>query len=304
MSYQKRKIKKSKLNKLRFSIGLIWVKLFNKIKKITRKEREMQLSGVKKVMEFLRMRNKIIRPNNFKINEWVDGYLNRCLVNGEPVSILTQWCVSKDLEKRIKRQTNSFIPTKKERKLFRAELPQIISVFLENGFRLNWWITFNRSYLDSGLITEELEKNYKKMIMDLAQEFPLRENVLFLDWGKDVLGGFPVPDVRIVKNFGQYITQGAFDIEFQRHSNWAEQEAGLNQTKEELQGDVKFQIACEVQEGKFLLSKDSPFPFGEFILIPLEVSERYDFFTIFAKDFKKRIVSVLSSYPWRLSERK
>jgi hypothetical protein len=77
------------------------------------------------------------------------------------------------------------------------------------------------------------------------------------------------------------------------------EEAKLNQSEKELEKDVIFQIACEVQEGDFLLNKESPFPFGEFILLPLEVPERYDFFTIFAKDFKQRIVPALSSYPWR-----
>lgn len=89
-------------------------------------------------------------------------------------------------------------------------------------------------------------------------------------------------------------------MEFQRHSKWAREKAGLRQTQEKLEQDVKCQIAYEVKEGEFLVSEKSPFPSGEFILIPLETPERYDFFTIFAKDFKKRIVAVLSCYPWRL----
>ena len=302
MSYRSRKRKKSKLNRLKFFVGLSLVKLFNKNKQTTRRKKAMRLPGTKKVMEFLRARNRIIRRNNLRINEWVDDYVNGCLNNGEPVNILTQWCISKDLEERFERQGNTFIPAKKERKFFGSELPQIISVFIENGFRLNWWITFNRSYLDSGRISRELEEKYKRMVMDLAQEFLLAENVLFLDWETDVLGGRPAPDKRILNNFEQYITQGAFKIEFQRHSNWAKKEAGLNQTEEELRRDVRFQIACEVEEGNFLLSKKSPFPSGEFLLIPLEVPERYDFFTVFAKDFKQRIVSVLVSYPWRMGE--
>lgn len=259
----------------------------------------MRFSGTKKVMEFLRARNRTISPNNLRINEWVDEYLDRCFGRGEPVNILTQWCISKDLEERFKKQGGDFAPTKKERKFFEAELPQIISMFLDSGFRLNWWITFNRSYLDSGRIAIELEKKYKEMILELAREISLDGNVLFLDWEEDVLGTRPASDKSILENFKQYIQQRAFSIEFQRHSNWAEKEAGLCQTKKELEKDVKFQIACEVKEGSFLLSEESPFA-GEFILMPLEAPERYDFFAVLADSFKRRIVSLLSLYPWRL----
>ena len=300
MSYQSRKIKKSKLNKLRFSIGLIWVKLFNKIKKIRRKEKTMQFPGAKKVMEFLKMRNKTIRPNNLRINEWVGGYLNRCLINGGPVNILTPWSLSKALEKRFAKQGNIFIPTKKEMRLLREEMPEIVKMFEKYGFKLNWWVTLARSYLDSRLIGRELEDRYKKMITDLAKRFALSDSVLFLDWEDDVLGSRSAPCERIVKDFDKYIRRGAFEIELQRWRNWAKEEAELNQTNEELERDTRYQIACEVNEGRFLMSEKSPFNFGDFIIIPLEIPERFDNFTIFAPEIKKRIISVLSCYPWRL----
>jgi len=300
MSYQSRKIKKSKLNKLRFLIGLIWVKLFDKIKKTRRKEEKMQFPGVKKVMEFLRMRNKVIRPNNLKINKWVDDYLNRCLANREPVDILTPWSLSKALEKRFVKQRNRFTPTKKEIRLFREEMPEIIKVFEKYGFNLNWWVALSRSYLDSRLIGRELEDRYKKMITDLAEEFSLSDNVLFLDWEDDILGGRSIPNKRIVRDFDKYVKRGAFEIEFRRWQNWSKEEAELSQTDEELERDTKYQIACEVNEGRFLISEKSPFNSGDFIIIPLEMPERFDNFTIFAPDIKKRIVSVLSYYPWRM----
>lgn len=260
----------------------------------------MLLPGTRKVMEFLRARNRIVRLNNLRINEWVDNYLNRCLTDGEPVNILTPWSLSKALEKRFKRQGNNFIPTRKEVRLFREEIPQIIKAFEENGFRLNWWVTLARSYLDSRLIDRKLENRYKKMITGLAKEFSLSGSVLFLDWEDDILGGRSSPDKRILKDFDRYIKRKIFELEFQRWSKWTEEEAELNQSDKELERDVKYQIACEVNEGKFLMGNESPFDSGEFILIPLEVPERFDNFTIFAPDLKKRIVSVLSCYPWRL----
>lgn len=142
----------------------------------------MRLSQTKKVIDFLRARSRIVRPDNMKISEWVEDYIERCFEAGEPVNILTQWCISKDLEERFKKQGQNFIPTKKERKLFEIDMPQTVAVFLENGLRLNWWVTFNRSYLDSGRIDRDLEDKYKAMIIGLAGSFSLADNILFLDW--------------------------------------------------------------------------------------------------------------------------
>ena len=261
----------------------------------------MRFTETKRVMEFLRARNKMVRVNNLRINEWVDDYLDRCLTNGALVNILTPWSLSKALEKRFREQGNDFIPTKKEIKLFREEMPRIVKILKDNGFRLNWWIVFSRSYLDSRLISRELEDRYKKMITDLAEQFSLSENILFLDWEDDVLGGRSAPDDRILMDFEKYIKQGAFEVELQRWRNWAKEEAGLDYAEEDLERDTRYQIACEVNEGQFLMSEKSIFDSGEFILVPLEMPERFDNFVIFAQGLKKRIVSVLPFYPWRLS---
>lgn len=300
MSYGSKKLRKNKFNQLKYRLKKIEIVLLKNIKKLTGREKAMRLRGVRNVMEFLRKRNKIIRPNNLKISEWVDNYLTYCLMNGKAVNILTQWCISKDLEERFKKQGGKFVPTKKERKLFETELPQIISVFSNNGFKMNWWITFNRSYLDSGRINKELEDKYKKIITNLAENSSIIDNVVFLDWEEEVLNSRPAPNRDVLDNFQRYIPEGAYNVELERHSKWAREEAGLNQTNNELEKDVKFQIACEVQEGFLLTSKDSPFEKGNFILIPLEMPERYDFFEILTRDFKRRIVSVIPCYPWRL----
>ena len=253
-----------------------------------------------RVMSGLRELNARIRKNNLRINEWVDDYLNWCVLNGEPINILTQWCISKDLEERFNRQGGRFLPTRKERRLFQEEIPRVIKLFTENDVRLNWWITFNRSYLDSGRISGSLEEEYKRMIEVLADSSGATRDILFIDWEEDILRGRSKPNQTVLENVGGFIKQSALEIEIERHSEWARKQARPQQTDEGLKNDVKFQIACEVNEGEFLSdSKTSPFG-GEFILIPLEVAERYDFFIVFAKDFKRRIVAVLSTYPWRL----
>jgi len=258
--------------------------------------------GAKKAMEFLRGRSKGINPRNIKINEWVDRYLEACLLNGESVNILTQWCISKDLEQRFKTQGNKFIPTKDERKLFESEMPKIISVFQENGFKLNWWVTFNRSYLDMGRIENKyIEDSYKEMIIALAEKFNLSDSVSFFDWEDDILGSRPSANKEIIEDMDRYVAPVAFEILLEQHSKWANEDAKLGQTEEEIKRDVKFKIACEVEEGKLLASAQSPI--GEdFIIAPLEAAERYDFFSIFAPDLKNRIIPVLSGYPWRIKK--
>ncbi len=301
MSYKKKKIKKGRFNWLKYKFGLVKIALLKAMKALLQKEGRVRISQTVTVIEFLRRQNKIIRSNNQRINEWVDEYLDDCKKDGEPVNILTQWCISKDLEERYRRQGNKFVFTKKERKLFEREMPRILAVFKENGFVVNWWITFNRSYLDSGRINPDLESEYKSMVNELLEEYELSNDVLLFDWEDDVLMARPQPDQEAIQDIGRFVSTGLFALELTRHSAWARDEAGLRQTDKELENDVKFQIACEISEGDFLIGEKSPFNDGCFIMVPLEVAERYDNFCIKAPDFKKRIVSVVSSYPWRLS---
>jgi len=297
MSYQSKKRKKLKLNQLKYKIGLVWNKFFNRIKK---KERTMRQFQTRKMMDFLREKNKTIRRNNPKINGWVDGYLDECLTDGRPVNILTQWCLAKDLEMRFEKQGGRFVPTRKERRLFEKEMPEIITAFSENGFRINWWVTLNRSFVDMGRIDKGLEAQYQEMMENLIEESSLGDSVMLLGWEDDILGKRPKPSKEVLDNFEEYIPQRAFEIVLEKFIEWAENDANLKQSKEELEKTVKFKIACEAEEGRLLTGKQSPLGSGNFLLIPLEMPERYDLFGIFADNFKKRIVSVVSYYPWRM----
>lgn len=260
----------------------------------------MRFPATTKVMAFVRERNRLIRPNNLKVNEWADGYFNGCIANGEPVTILTQWCISQDLEQRYQKQGNQFISLRKERRIFGTEILKIAEAFLANGFKINWWVTFNRSYLDSGRISPELENDYKAMVVDLARPLIEQGWLLLADWEDDILGQRPQPNPAVLASPERYVQPQALELEIKRHSSWAREEAGLTQTDSELRRDIFYQIACEAEEGRLLGGNDSPL--GEFILIPLEAPERYDFFTLLAPDFKRRIAAVLPPYPWRLKD--
>ena len=298
MSYKNKKSKKSLFSQIKYRFGLAKVALFKFIRKVERKN-DMRLRQTTTVVTWLRDRARIICPNSLRINEWVDEYLNRAALEGKTIEMLTQCCISKDLEVRYQNQGNAFVPTKKERLLFEREIPQVARVLKENGFTFNWWITFNQSYLDSGRINETIQCAYADMIAALAEPLAREGWLMLTDWERDILERRPEPSASVLANIDRFVKPDALELEIERHSSWARGEAGLTQSDDELRRDVYFQIACEAEEGRYLMNGA---PFGECILVPLETPERYDFFTLLAPDFKKRIVAVLPPYPWRLKE--
>jgi len=298
MSYKSRKKKKSFLSQMKYRFGLAKIALYKKFKK---KERgnDMRLRQTNEVMNFLRNQARIIRPNNLRINEWVDDYVNRCVLNGSPVEILTQVCISKSLEMRYKKQGDVFIPTKKERLLFLEDIPRVKRIFQENGIACNWWMTFNPSYLDSGRTTSEICNAYVEMLRQLGEPL-IREGWFMLtDWEADILGSRPAPNPEVLADINRFVKPEALQLEIQRQSTWMKEQIGLEQADEAVRRDVYLQIACEAEEGRYLMNDA---PFGEYILMPLETAERYDFFTILAPGFKDRIVAILPAHPWRLGE--
>jgi len=253
---------------------------------------------VKKVMDFLIARNRSIRSNNPKISGWVDAYLRACLSSGKVVNILTPWSLSKAFEKRFIDQGNCFTPTQKERALFELEIPKIAKIFKENGFKLNWIIFLSRAYLKNRLLKSEVECVYRKMVTNLVENCCVEELTL-VDWEDDVLEGRSSPNEEVMKDFEKYIKKGAFEYDFKRWKQWILNE-GKSFSDDQLREETKYQIACEVNEGKLLLSENSPFGFNEFVFMPLGVPERYVFFSIITKDFRSRMVAVLPTYPWRI----
>lgn len=256
----------------------------------------MLLPNVRRVVQVLREKTRLIRLNNKKVEEWVDQYINRQALRGEAVTILTQWCLAKDLEVRFKTQ-NEFTPTKAEQVLFEKELPAIAELFQQNGIALNWILTFNRSYLDLGRIDAAVEQAYVQMILELATPLRTAGWLQCLNWEDDLLGSRPEPDAEVFDDTKRFVSEGALRIDIERHRPWVI-ESGLQQTEKELERDVRFKIACEVREGFMII--DPEWYFGECIIIPLETPERYDFFGLKAPRIKQQVVSALPPYPWRI----
>jgi len=296
MSYKNRKNKRSKLRRIKIYLSKFLVKFFYNF---TRKEATMGSIYVTNVMADLRAKARIVRPNNLKISDWVEKYLTECFLQGRPVNILTQYCLSKALEKRFSEQGGKFVPTKKERKVLQEEIPFITSIFTKNGFRINWWITFNKSFVEEGLLAGSVEKEYKATVQRLVDS-STKENIMFADWEDDILLGKVKPDLFVLDNFYDFVAKGAFDKRLQELKMRKNEETGWQKTDEELGEYIRYGAACEANEAKLLSGENPIFGKEDFMMIPLESSERYDNFTVFFPDFKKRIVAVLTPYPWRL----
>ncbi|TSC60300.1 MAG: hypothetical protein LiPW15_178 [Parcubacteria group bacterium LiPW_15] len=302
MSYKKRKIKKSRLNRLKYKFVQIKSVLLGRSGALLqwKEKKTMRLKQTQIIMAALRMQNKLVRANNKKIDEWADDYVNDCILNGRPVQILTQWCVAKDLEERLKAQGGEFSPIKTELELIQELIPKIIGLFSGNGATVNWWITLNRSYIDTGRVCPNVEAQYKTMLSAQIDKSPAAGSIILLDWEEEVLGGRPVAAKEVQANTSKFVSPSAFEIDFERHAAWVREDSGLDLTDADIRKDLAFKIACEAEEGRFLLSPESPFPNGEFLLASLEQTERYVFFSILALDFRKRLLPILKPNPWRL----
>jgi hypothetical protein len=299
MSYRKKKLKKSPFSQIKYRFGLAKAALL-KFKQKVEGRNDMWLPQTRKIMEWLRNRKSLIRSKNINISSWVSDYVNRCALQGKPVEILTQFCVSKDLEVRYLEQGDTFAPTKKERLLFERDIPQVVNAFRQNGFTVSWWITFNASYIDSGRIVSDIQQAYIEMIGRLAEPLVQSGCLMLADWEADVLGKRPEPNMTILADIERFVQPNLLQLTIDQHSTWARKDAGLAQSDEEIYRDACFKIACEAEEGRYLSSTESPF--SSCILVPLEAPERYDCFTLLAPDLKKRIVAVLPLYPWRVKD--
>jgi hypothetical protein len=222
MSYKNRKNKRSKLRRIKIYLSKFLVKFFYNF---TRKEATMGSIYVTNVMADLRAKARIVRPNNLKISDWVEKYLTECFLQGRPVNILTQYCLSKALEKRFSEQGGKFVPTKKERKVLQEEIPFITSIFTKNGFRINWWITFNKSFVEEGLLAGSVEKEYKATVQRLVDS-STKENIMFADWEDDILLGKVKPDLFVLDNFYDFVAKGAFDKRLQELKMRKNEETG------------------------------------------------------------------------------
>jgi len=275
MSYKKRKLKKRKINQLLFKVGLVWNWILkNKVLLQINRRKNMRLPQTQKIVEALRFLNRTIDKNNKRIDEWVDNYINDCILNGRPVEILLQWCSGLGLEQRMKRQGNQFVPLQSEIDLVQKEILKIINIFIEQNVKISWIVTFNRSYIKRRKLPDSVFFAYITMIKGLAIGIKeLEENVLFLDW--EELVNEIKPNQEILINFDRFVNKKAMEYEITNFLQMLKQYPDALASEEDLRCEAKERIAYESEEALFLAGTKSPFTDGKFILIPLEKPERY-----------------------------
>ena len=253
----------------------------------------MRFRGTRKFMSYLRERNSLV--GGLKIDEWVDAWVDERIARGEPLTVLTQWCISRNLEARFASGGGGFAPAKGERDLFSRDMPRIIGAAEGAGVRLSWLLTLNRPYLDSWRAGRDTELKYEAMLQKLAEPLVDSGHLLVLNWEEEVLGGRPRPDPAVLANPENFVSPKMIE----QRLAWLKERARFEHWTVENgpEEDLRFKIACEAEEGRLLTAPGSPV--GDFILMPLETAEQYDFFVLLAPDFKKRLAMALPLYPWR-----
>lgn len=299
MSYQKKKLKKGMFEKFKYRFGQIKLALLKKARVLLQRRQSMEFKQTQKIMESLRLLNRGAVKNNKKIDNWVDSYINDCVLNGRPVEILLQWCSGLGLVGRREKQGGSFKALPTEIGLIQKEIPRVIRIFTEQGVKVSWLITFNRSYIERRRLIDEPFFAYMAMIKELASNIPeLNDFVLFLDW--EELAGPIKPNQEILTQFDKFVTRNAIEYELKTFQQMLKQYPDSLASEDELKAESEMRIAFESEEARFLAGTQSPFTDGQFILIPLEKPERYVFFDLLTPGFTRRVASVVKLYPWRL----
>lgn len=259
----------------------------------------MRLQQTQKIMGDLRFLNRGVVQNNKRIDEWVDEYINDCILNGRPVEILLQWCSGLGLAKRMEKQGNQFIPLSAEIELIQKQIPRIIKIFTNQSVSVSWIITFNRSYITRRRLPDAVFLAYIKMIKNLTYGIKeLDESVMFIDWTE--LASNIQPNQEIVTKFDQFVSSNAMEYEIKNFLQMLQQYPDALTSLDDLRLEAEKRIAFESEEALYLVGAASPFSNGRFILIPLEKPERYVFFDLLVRGFTRRIASVVKLYPWRM----
>lgn len=301
MSYKNKKLKKSKLGRLKYRLEKIGRALLSRVQALLQFQRRktVRLPQTVAIMEALRLLNQGAAQNNKKIDQWVDVYVNDCIVNGRPIEILLEWCSGLGLAKRKEIQGGQFTALPAEVQLVQKEIPRVIRIFTEQGVKVSWIITFNRSYVERRKLDDNTFFAYMTIIKDLASDLrEINDSVMFIDW--DELAGPIKANQEILTNFERFVSKAAIEYEIKTFLQMLKQYPDALTSEEDLKAEAERRIAFESEEARFLTEGKSPFTNGQFILIPLEKPERYVFFDLLVPGFTKRIASVMKLYPWRL----
>lgn len=232
-----------------------------------------------------------------KIHQWVEEYVERCLLNAKTLTIISPYSISPRLKVRYKKE-NGFYPTQSEIDLLQKEIPKIYDIFIKRNLKVNWWLYFAPSCLKNTRLDTDTENEYIKMLSELKSESFSKNILELVHLENDILEKVQYPNEQLLNNnFKQVIDQNSFDNEVNRRlAKWVE-----NISKDSIIEDTKYKIACEAEEGRILMQENPLSEAGEFLYMSLNTSDKLKFFSALVPDFEERIVSVLKKYPWRIT---
>lgn len=223
---------------------------------------------------------------SWKIKGYVRKYLESCLLNNRSVQIFTLWCLSRGLEKRVNRINGRIDPLPSEKDFFK-NARRIGELFKSFGLKVDWIILLAPSAVPSGQISDGIEVIYKDMLDELSGSL----NFIVIEEGLKI-----IPSALVAKDFYSFVSQGAEDYEFKRRVKLWEKR-GLELDEKVICDELKLSVATKAVEAKMMVDE-----FGDFLLVPVEFTERYVFHNILVKDFTDRLLPIVKPYPWRDEE--
>lgn len=236
--------------------------------------------NIKQVIEQLQKRSL----GKYRLRPYVSDYLTRCLTFQKGATLITSWCLSKSLEVRLGLQ-GKFTPLPKEYKVLK-DLNLCNELLSELGLQVSHFIFLVGSGVERGQVTAEVRGQYQDMLQELVDFF-----------GFDILvdtRAVASPDLGILNKPEQLYHIDAYHKEIERRISLAKQR---NQkiTKTQAVDDAILSIAVKAGDA-MELTRD----FGDFLLIPIQFLERYQFHNLGYPNFTDRLLPITQFYPWRL----
>ncbi len=221
----------------------------------------------------------------YRIREYVRDYIIRCVTFCEPLQIITIWCVSKSLESRFARQ-NGFTALPTEHKTL-MDFMCIHQLLKELGLIVNHFIFLVGSGVSSGQVESNISEQYLNCLNNLA--FILEADVL-IEF-RPVANSEPLPPMLKVPHSDWF---EALERETSRRIKLANHR-GVKLTRDQADKEAQLSITVKANEARQLVEE-----FGDFILVPVEYVERYQFHNLGYAGFTNRLLPITKPYPWRM----
>lgn len=226
----------------------------------------------------------------YRLRAYVRDYITRCVTFREPLQFITIWCVSKSLEERFKRQ-RGFVALPGERKTL-TDFKELQELFAQVGVLVNHFIFLVGSGVPGGKVAAGVTEQYLKHLSELSAA--LEVDVVILPRPVAVpdpnLLGLPMLQLPNPSWFEALQRESARRLKLAKSR-------GVRQAPNMAEQEAQLSIEVKATEASELVNE-----FGDFILIPVEYVERYQFHNLGYPGFTDRLLPITKPYPWRMSD--